>query len=44
MKPVALIFDFDGVIVDNFEIHLSGWISVFEKEYSVSFRQSVQRY
>lgn len=37
MNPVAVMFDFDGVIVDSFAIHSSAWISAFEEEYKCAF-------
>ena len=31
MKPLALIFDMDGVIVDNHQYHLRSWLQFFEQ-------------
>lgn len=31
MKDLAVIFDMDGVIVDNHQYHLKSWLSFFEK-------------
>lgn len=31
MKTLALIFDMDGVIVDNHQYHLQSWLSFFER-------------
>lgn len=31
MKQIAVIFDMDGVIVDNHRYHLASWLSFFEK-------------
>ncbi|GAA3511126.1 HAD family hydrolase [Aquimarina addita] len=29
-KPKALLFDFDGVVVDSFEVHYNAWSSAFK--------------
>ena len=31
MRPLALIFDMDGVIVDNHQYHLRSWLQFFEQ-------------
>ncbi len=31
MNSIALLFDMDGVIVDNHEFHLKSWLQFFEK-------------
>lgn len=31
MNSIALLFDMDGVIVDNHEFHLKSWLGFFEK-------------
>jgi beta-phosphoglucomutase len=31
MRPVAVLFDFDGVIVDSFEAHYSAWGDAFKQ-------------
>ena len=31
MRPVAALFDFDGVIVDSFEAHYGAWSEAFEQ-------------
>lgn len=31
MKPVAVLFDFDGVIVDSFDSHKSAWAVAFKQ-------------
>ncbi len=37
MKPVAVIFDFDGVVVDSFDVHRSAWVNAFEQTFGISF-------
>ena len=32
MKELAIIFDMDGVIVDNHQYHLQSWLSFFERQ------------
>lgn len=32
MKDIAIIFDMDGVIVDNHQYHLQSWLSFFERQ------------
>ncbi len=41
MKQIAVIFDMDGVIVDNHRYHLDAWLSFFEK---YAIRMSEQDY
>ncbi len=38
MKQIAVIFDMDGVIVDNHRYHLNAWLSFFEK-YHISMSE-----
>lgn len=38
MRPIAIIFDMDGVIVDNHQYHLRSWLSFFEK-YGISITE-----
>ncbi|MEM9675091.1 MAG: HAD family phosphatase [Bacteroidota bacterium] len=33
MNSIALLFDMDGVIVDNHEFHLKSWLDFFEKHH-----------
>lgn len=37
MNPAAVIFDFDGVVVDSFDMHKSAWVSAFEDSFSCEF-------
>lgn len=37
MIPAAIIFDFDGVIVDSFDMHKSAWITAFEEIFGEKF-------
>ncbi len=38
MKQIAIIFDMDGVIVDNHHYHLKSWLSFFDK-YHISMSE-----
>lgn len=38
MKQIAVIFDMDGVIVDNHRYHLDSWLSFFDK-YSITMTE-----
>lgn len=38
MRQIAIIFDMDGVIVDNHQYHLKSWLSFFEK-YGISMTE-----
>ncbi len=31
MTPAAILFDFDGVVVDSFEMHKTAWIRAFQE-------------
>lgn len=37
MKPVAVLFDFDGVIADSFEMHRTAWIESYKELFDVPF-------
>ncbi len=41
MLPIAIIFDMDGVIVDNYKYHMKSWMQFLEKH---GFPISVQEY
>ena len=35
-KPVAVIFDFDGVVVDSLSVHLQAWRDAFQELYGAA--------
>ncbi len=37
MKPSAILFDFDGVVVDSFEMHKTAWIRAFQEVTQLPF-------
>lgn len=37
MKPSAVIFDFDGVVVDSFDMHKNAWIAAYNELFSSVF-------
>ncbi len=37
MNPSAVLFDFDGVIVDSFEVHKSAWIEAYTQLFKEPF-------
>ncbi len=39
MKPNALLFDFDGVVVNSFRAHGDAWASAFEQLFNTSLPQ-----
>lgn len=33
IKPVAVLFDFDGVVVDSFVVHFSAWANAYDETF-----------